>query len=179
MADTLSVTVEQFIVDFQEDLFTRRGTLYKIFEGEFVRSVFSQLHKSYISRSRKRGYKGFPEWRDIKESTKARKRKRYPTTANLVNIRTKRAVNSFKPGAAVRSGYKPFNSDQLFEISGSKNEITVTVGSNVLYISGFEKYSEGDDRKVFASGMMEYIVKQAVKVAKRKVMSEIRRRYNR
>ena len=96
-------TFDEFMADFEKEMFTRRGTLYKIFEGALVKSIFSQLHQSYVDRSRKRTSKGGDKWRDLKPATiKIKIKKGFKATAELINTRSRQTINSFKPGRTTR-----------------------------------------------------------------------------
>lgn len=174
-------TQRQFELDFEQQMFSRRGTLYKIFEAELARSIFSQIHQSYVDRSRGRTNNG-EKWADLERTTKLiKRRKGYKSTANLINIRTRRGINSYKPGKTSRFGYKPFNPDQLFKISGPRNSAKIKLGSKIRYLRKAEVANKDPSKHRFflPKQMMESIVQKATVVAKAKVMKEIKRRYNR
>ena len=58
-------TTLEFSSDLRKELFTSRGTMYKIFEGALMESIFKQLHQAYIDRSRKRSDAAGGKWNNL------------------------------------------------------------------------------------------------------------------
>lgn len=169
-------TTLEFSSDLRKELFTSRGTMYKIFEGALMESIFKQLHQAYIDRSRKRSDAAGGKWNNLAPSTIKIKRYRgFNSTAELIMIRTRRSINSFKPGKSTRFGYKPSSKDQLYKISGTK----IKFGSKVKYLDFAEQPTPyaPDGRPILTQDLVDHVAKQAVRVATGKVIKEIRRRY--
>ena len=169
-------TVREFSSDLKEELFTTRGTMYKIFEGALMESIFKQLHQAYVDRSRKRANAAGGTWDRLCDVTvKIKKQLGYNATAELIMIRTRRSIDSFKPGKSTRFGYKPFNQDQFYKISGTK----IKFGSKVKYLEFAEQPTRcaPSGRPILTQGLIDHVIRQGVRVATGKVIKEIRRRY--
>jgi len=87
-----------------------------VFWGTVVREMFRKMHRSYDLRS-KGGADELGKWRKLKPRTVAiKKRLGYKSTADLINVRTKSLLNSYRPGR-VSNGYIPANAHQLVEMT--------------------------------------------------------------
>ena len=161
-------TKDQITLTLKEKMMAQRGTLLKKFEGYFMVSLFSQIHKSYSVRSKGGVDKSGDFWKPLKQSTIKRKRKkgRSARRASLINVDSKRGIDSYKPGKATARGYLPYSNDQLFSSKG----ISIKLGSKVEYL----KFAD-NRRPILIGNSVDKIIDKAIKVALSKLTRDMRR----
>ena len=160
-------TKDQVTLTLRKEMMTQRGTLLKKFEGYFMVSLFSQIHKSYLARSKGGSDKYDNFWKPLKKSTIRKKaKKRGKRGAALINVDSGRSIDSYKPGKVSRSGYVPHNNDQLFTLKG----LTIRLGSKVEYL----KFAD-NRRPILIGSSVNKMVDKAIKVALSKLTKDMRR----